>query len=156
MTVSNTLQNYLSSQGVEYDVLTHTPTFSASQTAQASHVSGNRIAKGVVLKDDQGFLMAVLPAANHIQFQKLQQLVQRKLDLASEEEAGEIFKDCEPGAFPAVGSAYGLEVVLDDSLMSQPEIFFEGGDHTCLLHVNAESFDRLMSPSRHGIFSAAD
>lgn len=37
-----------------------------------------------------------------------------------------IFHDCEPGAVTALGAAYGLKVVLDDSLASEPEIYFEG------------------------------
>ncbi len=153
MTISMKLESYLVDQGVEYEVLKHQPTWSSSQTAQASHVSGNRIAKGVVLKDAEGYLMAVLPASCHIHFNKLQSMLGRDLDMATEEEAVTLFKDCEPGAFPAVGAAYGLEMVVDESLDSQPDIFMEGGDHASLLHISAEQFHNLMSSALHGSFS---
>jgi Ala-tRNA(Pro) deacylase len=153
MTISKTLQQYLEERGVEYEVLKHAPTPSSSQTAQASHISGTRIAKGVVLKDDKGYLLAVLPASHHIQFDALEQVLHRRLTLATEEETGELFSDCELGAVPAIGSAYGLDVVLDDSLSTEGEIYFEGGDHASLLHVGGGQLERLIPGAQHASFS---
>jgi Ala-tRNA(Pro) deacylase len=35
------------------------------RTAEASHVSGERLAKAVVLRRDGGYMLAVLPASHH-------------------------------------------------------------------------------------------
>ena len=36
--------------------------------------------------------------------------------MANEEQIETLFIDCEPGSVPALGAAYGLNVVVDDSL----------------------------------------
>ncbi len=67
-----------------------------------------------------------------------------------------LFEDCELGAIPPVGKPYGMEMIVDDSLNEQPDVYFEAGDHTSLIHVNAMAFHRLMAEARHGRFSRHD
>ncbi len=75
------------------------------------------------------------------------------LGLATEGEIADLFDDCDLGAVPPVGAAYGLSVVLDESLVDAPEVYFEGGDHTTLVHVAGDAFGTLMSDARRGRFS---
>jgi len=153
MTIASTLQQYLTDHRVHFEMVTHSPTQTASQTAQVSHISGKRIAKGVLLKDDQGYVLAVLPAARNIHFIDLRRLTNRRLNLASEKEVGALFADCEIGAVPPLGDAYGLEMVVDESLEEQSDIYLEGGDHTCLVHISHEDFHDLMNNASHGNFT---
>ena len=53
MTVAPTLKKYLD-QTITYDLVQHDPTMSSTRTAEASHVPGDRLAKGVVLRRDGG------------------------------------------------------------------------------------------------------
>ena len=48
MTIAQTVQKHLKDRRIHYDVITHSPTGSSSETAQSAHVPGDRIAKGVV------------------------------------------------------------------------------------------------------------
>src|SRR5262249_22946696 len=48
MPLAPTLQKHLD-QNVTYEVITHDPTMSSTRTAQACHVSGDRLAKAIVL-----------------------------------------------------------------------------------------------------------
>lgn len=156
MAIAMTLRQFLSDQGIAYEVATHPRTLTAAQTAEAVHVTGDRIAKAVVVKDADGYLLAVLPASHHIKLGELGRWLGRPLELATEDETEGLFADCEVGAIPALGSAYGLDVVLDDSLGDQPDIYFEGGDHASLVHVTGEAFTRLMADARRGRFSQHD
>ncbi len=159
MTISATVQRYLQGRGVPYEVLTHPLTGSSSETAQSAHVSGDRIAKTVVLRDGDaadGYLLAVLPASHHLSLDLLQRWLGRSVELASEQEIGRLFPDCELGAIPPLGEAYGLDVVLDDSLAGLGEVCFEGGDHRTLIKVGGEQFRRLMAGARNGRFSRHD
>jgi hypothetical protein len=54
---------------------------------------------------------------------------------------------------PALGAAYGLKVVVDDSLAQLSDIYFEAGDHSNLVHVSGTSFQKLMANARHGKFT---
>lgn len=119
MTVAPTLERYLMDQGTTYQLLSHPQTQTAAETAHASHISGSRLAKGVLLADGNGYLLAVLPASHHLDLERVAAWLGRPVSLASEQEVGRLFPDCELGAIPAVGWAYGLDVILDDSLTAQ-------------------------------------
>src|SRR5437016_5884649 len=102
MTVAPTLQKYLD-QTVNYELISHDATMSSSRTAEACHVSGNCLAKGVVLRRDGGYLLAILPASHRIHLPALRMQLGDKIDLASEDEIMQLFGDCERGAVPPVG-----------------------------------------------------
>ena len=153
MTVAVTVKRYLEDHDVDYQVIHHEPTESALRSAQAGHVPGDCLAKAVVLKDEESYWLAVLPATRHIKFKELARVLERPVDLASEEEAAKLFDDCDLGAFPAVGEAYDLKMVVDDSLGGVSDVYIEGGDHESLLHIRGEQFQTLMSDAKRGRFT---
>ena len=69
----------------------------------------DRVAKAVVLRDEYGYVLAILPASHHIRLQDLRMQLGLDVDLAAEYEIEELFDDCVPGAIPPVGECYGLE-----------------------------------------------
>ncbi len=95
----------------------------------------------------------MLPASRHIRLDELKTWLNESLGLATEEEITELFPDCELGAVPAVGAAYGLDVVIDDNLVMQSDVYFEGGDHTTLVHLTADNFRKALGDAPHAEFS---
>ncbi len=156
MAVATTLRQYLADQEVAYEVTTHQSTITSSMTAESSHVSGDCVAKAVIVKDEDRFVMAVLPASHHVKLGDLSSVLGRTVHLATEDEASKLFPDCSFGAIPALGPAYGVDMVVDDSLAKQPEVYLEGGDHTSLVQVSAEQFFWLTQKAAHGHFSTHD
>jgi Ala-tRNA(Pro) deacylase len=154
MTVASKLASYLDDRGIRAEVLTHARSVTAARTAKLSHVAGERLAKGVVLRDGAGYLLAVVPASHHVELDAVERLCGRPVSLADEDEIGRLFPDCEFGAVPAVGAAYGLPAVVDDTLAVQPDVYLEAGDHLSLLHVSGEQFAGLMRDVQHGRFSS--
>ena len=155
MTVSPTLQKYLD-QGVSYDLIAHAPTMSSTRTAEACHVSGDALAKAVVLRRDGGYMMAVLPASHHLHLSALKSQLGHKVDLASEDEIERLFGDCERGAIPALGECYGLDVIIDNSIDPRRDIYVEAGDHATLIRMDGEEFARLTAKAWRGHFSTND
>jgi Ala-tRNA(Pro) deacylase len=155
MTIAPTLQRHLD-RNVSYDVITHDPTMSSTRTAQACHVSGDRLAKAIVLRRNGGYMLAVLPASRHIRLPDLKLQIGDDVDLADEGEIRKLFPDCALGAVPPVGECYDLDVIVDDSIQEPPDIYLEGGDHTTLVHVDQAQFARLTAEARHGRFSVHD
>lgn len=152
MTIAPTLQRHLD-RNVTYELITHEATMSSTRTAQACHVSGDCLAKGIVLRHNGGYMLAVLPASRHLRLPDLKLEIGADVDLADEGEIDRLFPDCAPGAIPPIGECYDLDVIVDDSLQQPPEIYLEGGDHTTLVHLSQAQFTRLMSGARHGRFS---
>lgn len=144
MSISSTLRDCLRDKGCQYDVVHHTPTFSTSETAEVAHIPGDRLAKSVLLADDRGYAVAVLPSTFQLRMTELWEQTGRHFTLARETDLRDVFKDCEMGALPPIGMAYGMKTYLDESLMLQPEIYFEAGDHEDLIHMRTDQFRDLM------------
>lgn len=154
MAIAQTLKTFLDGHGVEYEVVKHSHTPSANRSAEAAHVPGDTIAKAVVLENAGHHLVAALPATRRLKLGRLHQTLGEHVGLATEAEMAELFPDCERGAVPALGSAYGMETLLDDTLANQDDIYIEGGDHESLIHLSGEAFRRVLGRVRHGDFSA--
>ena len=60
----------------------------------------------MLLKDHGGFILAVLPANELVDLERVGRALHRPLSLASEADLEEAFYDCAPGAIPAVGEEY--------------------------------------------------
>ncbi len=153
MAIAGTVRDFLEKSGVKYALVAHSHSESSQQTAQAAHVPPNQLAKAVVLIDRVGYLMAVLPGDRHVGVETLSKKLGRKLELATESRLAPVFKDCDPGAIPPLGPAYGMETVLDDGLVGLPHIYFEAGNHEELVRIDGEQFVRLMNQAQHGQFS---
>jgi Ala-tRNA(Pro) deacylase len=153
MGMSRTLQHFLDAHGVRYKLVPHRRTASAIATAHAAHVPAGCLAKSVVLEDERGYLLAVLPANHRLALPRLHAMLRRELAVASEREAGSLFGDCEPGAIPPFGEPFGIEEVVDDSLRESPAVFFESGDHGALVRISNRTFRTLVRDCRHGHFS---
>ena len=153
MSIASRVRDYLIEQDADFEVLNHPHSATSMESAQLAHVPGDRIAKSVVLEDDRGYLLAVLPASCKVDLGELHRQTNRNLGLATEYEIGALFDDCEPGAVPPFGNVYEMETIVDDSLAEQSDIYFEAGDHELLVHVSAETFETLMGDVQHSEFS---
>jgi Ala-tRNA(Pro) deacylase len=149
MAIALTLRKYLAEKGVAYDIISHRHTSSSMNTAQSAHVSGKKLAKSVILEDENGYLMAVIPANEHVKFRKVNHALNRHFGMATESELKDLFSDCELGAIPALGKAYSMESVVDDKLTDCSDIYFEAGDHEELVHLKGSSFRKLVKNSQH-------
>lgn len=153
MTIAKTVLGFLQQHNVRYAVVAHPHSETSKSTAERAHVPPAHMAKAVVLADRDGYVMVVLPADRHVDVGALSRRLRRDLHLAQEERLAPVFKDCALGAIPPLGPAYGMETVMDDSLVGLPEVYFEAGDHEELIRVSGEDFLHLLAAARHGQFS---
>ncbi|SFQ21607.1 Ala-tRNA(Pro) deacylase [Bradyrhizobium sp. Ghvi] len=156
MAIAPTLQKYLAAENIQYEIIPHELSMTSARTAQACHISGDRLAKGIVLRRDGGYMLAILPASHHLRLSDLRTSLGDSVRMADETEINRLFSDCAHGAVPAVGKCYGLDMIVDDSIETQPDIYMEAGDHETLLHMGRAQFARLTVNAPHGHFSAHD
>ncbi len=154
MTIPRTVTEFLERHAPDYAVVHHPYTATASHSAEAAHVSGERIAKAVLLEDTGGFLLAVLPATHTLHLARVREITGRDVELAAEDKLPSVFHDCAPGAVPSLGRAYGVETIVDEALLSQPVLYFEAGTHEDLVCVEERCFEGLMGSARRFGFSA--
>ena len=153
MTIAQTVCGYLQSHHVSYDVIAHPYTDSSRKVAESAHVPPEQLAKAVILSDRRGFLMAVIPGNRHVSLDDLSNKLGRHLSLATESRLAPVFSDCESGAIPPLGPAYGMETIVDNGLVGQPDIYFESGDHRGLIRVDGGEFLTLLRNARYGQFA---
>lgn len=156
MAIAAKVLGALSSADVEYETVSHPKTYTSADTASAAHVADDHIAKGVVLTDEKGYVLAVIPASQWVDTHRLREELNRDLHLAPENEVDELFSDCESGAIPPLGAAYGVDMVLDEALMSLATVYFEAGDHERLIQVDGDGFRQLMKGVRRSHISNED
>lgn len=75
-------------------------------------------------------------------------VVRHKLQLISESEMAGAFFDCEVGSMPPIGEAYGIDTWVDPVIFTQPEVYFESGDHHSLIRMSGEDFSDLLKDTR--------
>ena len=144
MSISISLKDYLEAKGVEYQLIRHTPTDTAYNAARAAHVPTRCMVKGVLLQDDRGYLMAAVPATRSLDLEELNRYTGRQLQLVEEDELRCILNDCVTGAVPALGEAFGVPTLWDESLAMQPSFYIEAGDHEELVRLGYYAFMALM------------
>ena len=155
MGVAATVENYLKAKQINFTILEHDYCEGSYNTAKVAHIDDHCLAKGVLLRDeDFHYTLCVLPTRNKILRHTLNQIFDRHMELVGEEELKVIFKDCEYGAIPALGEAYGLDVIWEEELMGVEEVYIEAGDHRHLIRFSQPEFAQLMANKLHDHFSA--
>lgn len=144
MRMANTLQRCLQNEHCLYDVVEHPHSDNSLESAREAGIPAERMAKPVILDDQRGhYLMAVLPANRHLDMTKVSQGGGR-WQLTHEHTVSGLFKDCDLGAIPPLGTAYGMAMVIDPQLTRQKEVYFEAGDHEGLVHMRMDQFLKLV------------
>jgi Ala-tRNA(Pro) deacylase len=142
------LRAFLDDAGVQYEVLRHPLAYTSEAVAAAQHVPGRELAKVVVVKTTDGFVMAVLPATLRLDLHKLGDLTgDAHATLATEAEFADLFPGCEVGAMPPFGNLFDLPVYADRRLADDERIVFEAGTHTDTVRLAWRDYERLVRPT---------
>lgn len=145
MSIAKTVDYALALTRVDYQVLRHQHASTALAAAREAHVDPRSLAKAVVLTDGIGPLLAVVPASERLDLERIRASLRRpELDFLPEDQLEQLFYDCEKGAIPPLGPDYRVPTIVDLRLRNVDEVYFEAGDHEDLVHVDQTSFRALM------------
>ena len=148
MSIPPHITDFLDSKRVSYRHLTHGQEFTAPRVAESQQVSGKELAKSVLVVMDDSLVMAVIPANERLDLEKLAHLVgASSFRLARESEFEDRFTGCEVGAEPPLGSLYGVAVWLDASFEDHPTITFNAGTHTDTIQMSVPDYEELEHPT---------
>lgn len=153
MSIPLRLRSYLEQSGAQFELLGHSYSRCSAETARTARIPTNQLAKSVIVEDDAGCLMAVVPGDTVLMLAELARLLGRQnLRLSDENRIAALFEGCDRGAVPPVGMAWGIETIVDDKLEACDVVYAEAGDHEHLLRLSGQQFHRLMGSTRHGRF----
>lgn len=142
-----TLREFLDSRQVRYVVISHSPTYTAQETAQAAHIHGREFAKTTIVKLDGKMAMVVMPAVEKVDLKLLAAATDADhAELAGEQDFQGRFPGCEVGAMPPFGNLYDMDVYVDEGLTVNEKIAFNAGSHTELVQMAYKDFAGLVKP----------
>lgn len=153
MNTINRMTSYLHEHQVPFDVIAHPHTATSRQAAIAAGVDAHRLAKAVLLTSPDHYLAAIIPADEQVRLGKLSQDYGAPLSLATEQAVRAVFGDCDPGAAPGLPVAWRVEMVWEDDLLGQPDLYLEAGDHEHLIHVETKYLRDILRGTPHCHFS---
>jgi len=142
------LKELLDNENIPYEVIRHSPAYTAHEIAQSAHVPGKILAKTIIVKNSKGQMcMIVMSAKDKINFQHLERALSGDhLELATEREFQDKFPECEIGAMPPFGNLYNMDVYVDENLTHDNELVFNAGSHSELIRMNYQDYNRLVRP----------
>lgn len=148
--LSSQLQQFLERMNLPYTLIRHAPADSLEDAAELSGIPLSRLARAVILADQQGLLMAVLPGDHLLDFGALTELLGRRLRPVTLDRISPRFPDCVPGSIPPIAAAFDFEAVVDERLANLGSVYLEPGSHDTLLCLEGADFQSLHATSRWG------
>ncbi|ABS25006.1 aminoacyl-tRNA deacylase [Anaeromyxobacter sp. Fw109-5] len=136
------IDRYLKQHHLAYEHTVHVRAVPAQRLAAAEHVSGERIAKPVVVDLDGRLALAVVSATQRVDLEALRRVTgAERAALAPEPSFQGRFPPCEVGAEPPLG-LFGLPIFVDDALAHEPWIVVRGGTHEDALRLDTAAWLR--------------
>ena len=153
MNALHRMERFLDRHMIPFDIVAHPHSQTSVETARAAGIPPSRVAKGVLLDGVGCQMVAMIPADQEVHLGKLGLDHGVEFSLADEASVSRLFSECEPGLVPGLPNAWGVEMVWDDDLMAQPDVYLEGGDHERLLHIETRYLRDIFGDAPHCHFS---
>lgn len=126
------LTTALDKAGVGYELLPHAHTERAADEAEALGVAPAEVGKTLVLTTPSGYVRAVLPASERLDFRKVGEVLgvgKKSIHLSTEDDLARDYPEFDLGAVPPFGDGRGDRVLVDSRLAERPSVVVEAGSH---------------------------
>jgi Ala-tRNA(Pro) deacylase len=129
---------FLDRRGLDHAVVEHSRTYTAGAEARIAAVPPAHTAKTVMLRDGDGWVMAVVPASEMVDVRKVRRCMARpRLQVAAERDMEAAFGAFEVGALPPFGELFDCPEAIDSRLLGASRVLCNGGDHEHSVVLNA-------------------
>lgn len=145
MSIAKTVRQYLDNKHIVYSVLELAEFESPLQAARLGNIPPEALYYPVVLRDNFGLLMAVLPATHTLDYERLGAILRRRAEPAFQTQLEAVFADCHPGHIPPLGEPYGVRTLIDANLAVPSQVYVLAGDRNRLLCLARKDFLLLQS-----------
>jgi Ala-tRNA(Pro) deacylase len=162
MAVSKKIINYLEKKGYKYELVEHRTTYTAWDTSQTAKkhqgkIKPDEIAKALVVKADNIYLLSLIPANKKLDKKKLLKLINsqrkkikaklfKKLDLAKEAWMKKSIPG-KVGAVPPFKELIGLDMIfIDNVLAKQKNIYVGSGEYEYSVKISLKQYLKNEEP----------
>ncbi len=164
--LSNQITKLLDQARVKYKVLEHKVVYTAHDAAQTTKKKLGEIAKVVLVRADQNFVLIVLPAGKYVDFSGIKKTLKaKKVSMANEKDIEKYLKT-KVGLLHPFGSQYpapvaslrygasNIRTLLDKGMAKSKKMIASAGSYSHSLEMALKDFEKIASPIK-GSFSKA-
>lgn len=146
MPISGKLVSYLKKHNVRYDILKHRIAYTAYDLAATLRVPEIGVTKALLLKTEQGLVLALLSAAHQLTLPRLLKTLKAKKARILKE--SEMIKALKLGKKPlhAFSALYKIPLVMERALLKNKHIVLPSGTFAESLRLPVKSFLALEKP----------
>jgi len=149
----NNIQELLSSNGIEYDIVSHEAVYTSEEASKVRGTTMDQGAKALVMKADKQPILVVIASHLRVDPRKFKSLYKIKdLRLISPAEVTDL-TGLTVGSVPPFGNLMDLPTFVDQSLLLANHIAFNAGSHTTSIIMKCADFISLVQPEI-GVFAA--
>jgi Ala-tRNA(Pro) deacylase len=137
----------LEGRGIPFQELHHPTAYTSQEVAQRERISGDRVAKVVVVMADGQPVELVLPASRRVVLERVRDvLCAREVRLATEAEMERSFTDCEVGAIPPLPHWKDIPVMMDTTFSAAVDVLFQAGTHEDAVLLRFADWQKVVNP----------
>ncbi len=141
------LKEFLDQHKVKYQIIIHSPAYTAQEIAGKAHIPGKELAKVVMVSIDGKVAMAVLPASHIVDLRRIKEVTgAQHVELTYEDDYKDLFDESEPGAMAPFGNLYNMKVFVATALTEDDYIVFNSGTHQELVRLSYKDYEELVKP----------
>ncbi|WP_166251507.1 HDOD domain-containing protein [Marinobacter salicampi] len=148
MASSARLEMYLNRKGLHFDEIPLAPGDGFEVAVMHCGRALEQVVRATLLIDASGVLMAVHPFDTVLDTEAVHALTGRRLQPLTARQADRLFSDCDSGFHPPVGGAYGVPVIVDDRVLSQPRVLMTGGSAGALIEMDGRALRLALAGAR--------
>jgi Ala-tRNA(Pro) deacylase len=162
MEISKKIIKYLEDNKYKYEVIEHKTTFTAWDTAQTEKIKPQEVVKALVMKVDNDYVLALIPANRNLDKQKLLKVINagrkklklknyKKIDFAKEAWMKKNLPG-KVGAVPPLSKLLKIAIFVDSPLTKNKKIYLGSGEYVFSIRVSVSQYLKIEQPIK-GNFS---
>ncbi|MEW5756204.1 MAG: HDOD domain-containing protein [Pseudomonadota bacterium] len=133
-------QKFIKNRNIEHCVHKFPPLQEVEDAEMLARLPGGSAIKSLLLKDQFGLVLAVIPAANKLNLGNLCGQMRRRLEVVGEEEHRRVMKGMHPKFTPPLGDAYGIKTIIDEAILNAKRVLFSAGDNTNFIETSLQGY----------------
>ena len=156
MPISKKITDYLNKNKYKYEIIEHRTTYTAWDTAQTEKVKPQEVAKALVMKADNDYLIAMVPSNKNLDKKGLLKVINAQRKKSGEQTCKKIdftkeawMKKNLPGkvgATPPFAGLINLGVYIDNALKKNKKIYLGSGEYTKSVRVSVSQYLKIEKP----------
>lgn len=170
MPISKKITDYLAKNRYKYEIIEHRTTYTAWDTAQTEKVKPQEVAKSLIMKADNDYLIAMVPSNKNLDKRKLLKVINARIKKGlsfanasvgeGKKAGGKNYKKIDfakeswmkknlpgkVGATSPFAGLTGLEIYFDNALKKNKKIYLGSGEYTASIRISVSEYLKKEKP----------